>query len=50
MDRLFEHELTLPPASRDTSAITLESWLPCHASGERPGSSVINRAPGIAAA
>ena len=38
------------PASSATSAISRESWLPCHAIGERPGSSVTSRAPGIASA
>jgi hypothetical protein len=37
-------------ASSAKDAITFESWLPCHAVGERPGSSVINRAPGMACA
>ena len=37
-------------AAAATSAITRESWLPCQAIGERPGSSVIKRAPGMASA
>ena len=32
------------------SAITRESWPPCHASGDLPGSSDSSRAPGIASA
>jgi hypothetical protein len=39
-----------PRARAAVSAITFDSWLPCHAIGDRPGSSVISRAPGIAAA
>ena len=42
--------LDLRHARSAIAAITFESWLPCHAIGERPGSSVTSRAPGIAAA
>ena len=35
---------------RAGSAITRESWPPCHASGDLPGSSDTSRAPGIASA
>ena len=37
-------------ASAATAAIIFDSWLPCQATGERPGSSGTSRAPGIAAA
>ncbi len=33
-----------------TSAMTRESWLPCQATGERPGASSTSCAPGMAAA
>src|SRR5581483_9758951 len=39
-----------PSVCETTSAITFESWLPCHATGERPGSSSTSLACGIAAA
>ncbi len=37
-------------ASAATAAMIFDSWLPCQATGERPGSSSTSRAPGIAAA
>ena len=38
------------PDASTTEAMICESWLPCQATGELPGRSVIRRAPGIAAA
>ncbi len=38
------------PDASATEAMICESWLPCQATGDRPGSSVTKRAPRMAAA